>query len=419
MAHRTAAHPRVQQSSRSRTAVTTREDAAHTDMRSLLIVWGAWFVLMTGINLATPLYAVYAHRFGFSSLVLTAIFTAYAVVLVPSLLLFGRLSDRFGRRPVVVAGLVTACAGLALFAAAQGTAWLFGARLLLGLAVGMISGPATAALVEFDPRRDEQRPALLAGLAQAGGSAAGPLATGVLAQWGPAPRQLAFLLVLGVTLVAAAVTLRLPEPARGEPESWRIQWPRVPAELRSDFARVSLTAATVWGTVALFLAIVPSYASDLLGTHNLALLGVIAAVALAASCVAQIVSQHLRLPTPGAQATGLALLALGLGALVVASPLHSLTVLLLGAVAAGFGHGIGFLSAQDELNTIAPAGRRGEVTAAFIGCIYLVVGSSVIGTGLLDRWLSLSTAVSAIAAVLVAAAVATIPWHIKKARSRS
>src|SRR5881394_2888771 len=94
-------------------------------IRPLVTVWGSFAVLMTGINLATPLYAVYAKRFGFSSLVLTAIFAAYALVLVPALLLFGRLSDRFGRRPVILAGLVAACVGLALFAAAQSTAWLF------------------------------------------------------------------------------------------------------------------------------------------------------------------------------------------------------------------------------------------------------------------------------------------------------
>src|SRR5437868_14323429 len=162
-------------------------------MRAPLTVWVTWLVLMAGANLATPLYAVYAHRFHFSSLVLTAIFAAYAFVLVPALLVFGRLSDRFGRRPVMLAGLLMACGGLVLFAAAQGTAWLFAARALQGLAVGMISGPATAALVEFDPLRDEQRPALLAGLAQAGGSAAGPLLAGVLAEWAPAPRQLSFL----------------------------------------------------------------------------------------------------------------------------------------------------------------------------------------------------------------------------------
>src|ERR671939_1975901 len=116
--------------------------------RPLLTVWAAWFVLMAGANLATPLYAVYAGRFGFSSLVLTAIFATYAVVLVPALILFGRLSDRFGRRPVMLAGLAVACGGLVLFLAAQNVGWLFAARALQGLAVGTISSAATAALVE-------------------------------------------------------------------------------------------------------------------------------------------------------------------------------------------------------------------------------------------------------------------------------
>ena len=51
-------------------------------MRAPLTVWATWLVLMAGANLATPLYAVYAQRFHFSSLVLTAIFATYAVVLL-------------------------------------------------------------------------------------------------------------------------------------------------------------------------------------------------------------------------------------------------------------------------------------------------------------------------------------------------
>src|SRR3954447_26446773 len=136
-----------------------------------LVVAAAWFAMMAGTNLATPLYAIYEREFGFSGAVLTLVFATYALALAPSLLLFGQLSDRLGRRRVMAAGFATATAGLVLFALASGLAWLFAARAVQGLAVGMISGAAAAALVELDPVPQEDRAALFAALAQAGGSA--------------------------------------------------------------------------------------------------------------------------------------------------------------------------------------------------------------------------------------------------------
>jgi MFS family permease len=364
-----------------------------------LIVWSSWLTLMTGANLATPLYAVYAERFGFSSLVLTAVFATYAFVLVPSLILFGRLSDRFGRRPVLFAGLLTASVGLGLFAAAQSVSWLFGARAVQGLAVGMISGAATAALVELDPDGDRRR-------------ALGPLFAGVLAEWAPYPRQLCFLIALAATLVAAGVVLAIGEERRRDRERWRIEWPRVPPGLRMYFARVSLTAATVWATVALYLSIVPSYARVSLHTQNLALIALIATAALLASCVAQVAARRIAIDRRRQQACGLLLLMLGLAALVAGAPFHSLAAFLGGAVAAGTGHGFAYLNAQEELNDLAPAERRGEVTAAFISCIYFLVATSVISTGVFDRILSLTVAVTIVAAALMVVAACATAWQL-------
>lgn len=268
----------------------------------MAVVWVAWVVLMAGVNLPTPLYAVYSRQFGFSSAILTAVFALYALVLVPALMLFGQLSDRLGRRRVLLMGLAAGAAGL------------------------IVTRPA------------------------------------------------------------------------------------VPAEIRRPFARVALTAAVLWAAVAMFLSIVPSYAARLLSTSNLALLGAITAVMLAASCVAQ-VAAHRGMSSRRAQQGGLVLLALGLAGLVVASPLGSLALLLAAAVLTGTGHGVGFLYAQDDLNRIAPGDRRGEVTAAFITCIYVAVAGLVITVGLLDTRVSLAVAVAVVAAVLASVALAAGAWH--------
>jgi MFS family permease len=386
-------------------------------VRRLLTVWLAWLVLMAGANLATPLYAVYAQRFRFSPLVLTAIFATYAIVLVPALVLFGRLSDRFGRRPVVAAGLATACVGLALFAAAQGEVWLFAARAVQGLAVGMISGAATAALVELDPNGSRRRAALGAGLAQAGGSALGPIVAGVLAEWAPDPLRLCYLVTLGLTLVAAAFVLRLREPGDESREPWRPQWPRVPAEMRASFFRLGLTAGAVWAAMALFLSIVPSYTERLLATRDLALVAAIAALALLTSFAAQAVIERRKGSHRRDQVLGCLLLALGLAGVVAAAPAGSIALLAAGTAVAGVGHGVAFLTAQQELNELAPAERRGEVTAAFIACIYFLVASFVVASGLLGSLFSLDVAVEAVGSALIAVALGAATWHAATPRA--
>ena len=386
-------------------------------MRRLVGLWLAWLVLIAGANLASPLYHVYAGRFGFSPLVLTAIFSTYAFVLVPALVLFGRLSDRFGRRPVLASGLGTACVGLILFASAEGEAWLFAARAVQGLAVAMVSGPATAALVELDPDGSRRRAALGAGLAQTLGSAIGPVFAGVLAEFAPYPLRLVYLVAVVLTVMAAVLVLRLPGQRAGAREPWRPQWPRVPVEIRHSFLRVALTGGVGWAALSLYLSIVPSYAALLLRTHALALLAAVATTALLASSAAQAVAAR----RPGSwrrdQALGCILVAVGLGGLIVAAPTRSFAALLVGALVAGAGQGLAFLTAQEELNELAPDERRGEVTAAFIAVTYACVAGFVIASGLLALGLSLQRAVETVAASLIAVALGSAAWQGLTARA--
>jgi hypothetical protein len=190
----------------------------------------------------------------------------------------------------------------------------------------------------------------------------------------------------------------------------------VPGEIRGAFARVSLTAGLLWGSLALYLSVIPSYVAGLLSTHNLALLGANSALACAASAIAQVLARRVGGDGRVVQARGLLTLATGLVLLVASAITQSLVIVLLGAIVTGAGHGLAYLNAQDELNAIAPAERRGEVTAAFVCCIYLVVGGSVIGVGLLGDAATLHLAVGVVGGLLAAAAVVTAGWQLRGRR---
>jgi MFS family permease len=378
----------------------------------LWVVGAALFAPLFAANLPTPLYEVYEHRYGFSRAVLTLVFAVYAVVLIPSLLLFGQLSDRIGRRRLIALGLAVAAVALALFALARGTPWLFAARAVQGLAVGIITGTATAAAVELEPYGDRTRAAFVASIGQAAGAAAGPVLAGVLAQWAPAPLRLSYLVGLAVNVALAVAVLRVPEPHQPSGR-WHPQLPSVPAGKRAEFARAGLTGACVWAVGALFLSVVPSYAGSLLHTGNLALLGAITSVMLGSACVAQAVCQRTAVPPVIVQAVGLLALVAGLAALVAAFPARQLVLLLAAAVLAGVGLGLGSVGAQTQINGLAPEERRGEVTAAYITCIYTGVTVTAVGAGLLSGVMSLFAAVTVVAAVVAAVAATVALWHVR------
>lgn len=374
--------------------------------------------MLMASNLATPLYAVYRHRFGFSAAELTLIFAIYAVVLIPSLLILGQLSDQLGRRRVMAVGLLGGAASLTLFAVASGTAWLFAARASQGLATGLMTPAAAAALVELEPGGHHGRAAVAIVIGNTGGSGAGPLVAGMLASWAPDRLVLCYLVGIGCLALALLGVLWADDPVKGK-GTWRPQRPSVPAVVRGRFARAGLSGATVWSVGGLFLSVVPSYAAKLLQTSNLALLGAIAALMLAAATAAQAVLLRVDLEAQQAQPLGLISLIAGVGLLVVAFPLHSLAAVLTAALLAGLGQGFALFGAQKDINQLAPGNRRGEVTAAFITCLYGGVAISTITTGVIANGHGLFTAVASMGGVLAVIAAGTAAWHVLAQRRRA
>lgn len=225
--------------------------------------------------------------FGFSSTVLTLIFAVYAFVLIPSLWFFGQLSDQIGRKRILLAGTIIIVCGSVAFSLAKGTSWLFIARGLQGLAAGMLSGTATAALVELHPKNNRIFASLVATIATAGGTTIGPIFTGILAQYGSV--TLPYIVHVFLLLPGFVVLFMMPETVKTVPlKHWRLQLPTVPSSFRFLFIISAITGAITWSVSAFYTSLVPSYVSELMAIHNLALTGGVVFVMLAISAFTQL-----------------------------------------------------------------------------------------------------------------------------------
>lgn len=172
-----------------------------------------------GANQFAPLLLLYRAELGMSVVAVNAAFGLYALGLVPGLLLGGPVSDRVGRRRVLVPALgVSLVASVLLVVGGEfGTDWLFAGRLVAGIASGAAFSSGAAWIKELSaagaqgvnhgPRRVT--------IAMSAGFAGGPLLAGVIAQWAPLPMVLAYVPHLLLTGLAVPLALRTPETRIG------------------------------------------------------------------------------------------------------------------------------------------------------------------------------------------------------------
>ena len=98
----------------------------------------AVFATAWGGNEFTPLLVMYRETSDMSAVTVDALLFAYVLGIVPALLIGGPLSDRLGRRPLMLPAPVFAALGSAMLAAGAGSAAMLATgRVFSGIALGL------------------------------------------------------------------------------------------------------------------------------------------------------------------------------------------------------------------------------------------------------------------------------------------
>jgi MFS family permease len=382
-------------------AAAGRSDAAGRMTGGVVVA-----VLFMGSTLLTPLYDLYRSAYGFSALVLVLLYAVYVVGNLAALLLFGRLSDQIGRKPVVFAGLGLAAVSTVLFLVDADPAWLFAGRVASGCAVGIGAGAATAWIGEFTPKDRLAGAASTMTAFNFAGLALGPLVAGGLVQYAPQPLRLSFIVYLVVLAAVAALVAVTRETLATRALLSLKPKLRVPPGARLAFIAPAATGFAAMALVGFFAALGPTTIRQDLHLANRAASGALVAELFVIAAVAILATR--RLAARPAMLIGLAATPVGLALLIAAQRLESLPLLMVGNAVCGVAAALGYRGGLAVANSLAPAERRAEVASAYFICCFLGNAIPVIGAGALSQMSSARFADLVFAGVVSAIALGAI-----------
>src|SRR5256884_5540624 len=164
---------------------------------------------LIGFGIILPILPVYAQRFGAQGIGYGALVFVFSAMQFVATALLGRLSDRIGRRPILLTTMLFNAAGYVLFAFAPSYALLFIARVISGFASGNIS-VAQAYVADITPPAEPARGMGTIGAAFGIGFVLGPMIGGVAGHYlgdpapGPIPGGLSLINFLSARVILAA-----------------------------------------------------------------------------------------------------------------------------------------------------------------------------------------------------------------------
>lgn len=240
--------------------------SSHQEKTLLTFVGAALSLMATYVASAAPipLYGLYRAEDGLSYVDLSLSSVVYFIGAVTALLIFGRLSNHLGRRPVSLLALAFAAVASIAFLNVHSVGPLLVGRLLQGLSCGLASTALASWLVDAsDAVPSWVAPAVIS-CGPMTGLTLGGVGSGVLVEYGPIPRQIPFLVVLGLLLLCALLITRGRETMTRQPGVIRSFKPHfaLPPAAREAYLVAACTFVCTWALGGFFQAFGPAMARE-------------------------------------------------------------------------------------------------------------------------------------------------------------
>ncbi|KGD72805.1 hypothetical protein HA49_11290 [Tatumella morbirosei] len=362
------------------------------------------------------IYPLYATQWKLSMTVLAIIFGLYPLSVVLTMLLSAGLSDKLGRKRVMLAGLFSSAAGVLMFAVAGDVATLMAGRILMGIGVGLSAGPSAAALVDYAGEGGSARSSSVTLGAQSVGFAGALLLAGALVTWAPAPTRLSFYVLFALLLVLFLLCLLIPSDRPSGVTRRLLARPQIPPYLRRNFAHAALAMMGAYTHGVLISSLGAQVARNLIGSpsawiNSLALALFPVTLGLAGGLVRKIEARQ-------AIVMGSVLSVAGMVSLCVSVSAHSLAYFVGASLVSGAGYaamtfgGLAMIARETR-----PEDRGNAMSMVFVFA-YLFTGGLAIALGKTATVLSLSAAVYTGAFILIAVCLVLIILGLYQRRQR-
>ncbi|MDW6001831.1 MFS transporter [Vibrio mangrovi] len=323
-------------------------------------------IIFTASATPIPLYGTYRSVDGltYGDLSLSAV--VYFAGALISLLLFGRLSNFWGRKMVSMLSLLIAAIGCITLIFVHDPMPLLTGRFMQGLSCGLASTAIAAWIVDSSSGVAKWLAPAVISCGPMTGLTFGGIGSGTLVEYGPYPRILPYIAVLALLVICILIITKGRETMTRQPGVLKSILPRLalPPSARQAYPAAACTFVCTWAVGGFFQAFGPAMAHEQLHSSSAVAAALVFASIMAPSVLGASIASRFR-PVQ-AQIFGMLMFTASLGGLLLSLKFGVLVIFLITSALAGLAQGIVLTgSIQSMVSDLAPEERANVLSVVY------------------------------------------------------